>query len=535
MAWATFRTEPEEVGGGDALRSPLYIAAVAALGVGCSDGVPLGRTSPPKEKPVTLLLLGDLQGTLEPCGCKSHPLGGVYRLGTIARRVRARASGAALLAGGDLLYGPAAADAPTAAQDEARAEVLADALSRAGLWVTALGELDRRGGDARFAALARRASFAFLSPPPAPAGVAGAAAVRDVGGLRLAAVAARPGTDVRAEVRAQRLQGAQAIVLLVHGDREAAADLARRTPGVDFVLVGHASQPRARPSRVGGAFLLEVGSLGEHVGRLDLYAPRPGEPFVDGEPERDAVIIAALRVDQTRRKLLEARKHGAPQKTVRFYEQALEAARSEETLARARAASRRPVDRNHFLWRLVPLDRSIPDDPAILALRHAYKERLREVNRSQAARVKAPAAALGQATYRGSASCGACHEAAYDFWKKTKHARAFTTLVREKSDWDLSCVGCHMTGYLQPGGSSLTERPALRNVGCESCHGPGSLHEDAPDARKKALIARSSPEPLCVGCHNAEHSDLFSYDRYLQRIVGPGHGRPPGPREGAPR
>jgi hypothetical protein len=461
---------------------------------------------PPREKPVTFLLLGDIKGTLEPCGCTSHPLGGIYRLGTLAERVRRASTGFAVLAAGDLLHASAAVDEMRAAQDEVGAATLTLALQKVGLWASARGELDRRA-----------APF-FLED--------GQTALREVGGLRVGAAALQPPRVPAPLVRTLRAQGAHVVVLLVHGDRAQARDAALAASGADFVLAGHATQPSARAERVGTAVVLEVGPDGERVGSLELFAPRPGEPFLDGEPRRKALEVCALRVRQARRKLLEARKHGAPAEAVRFLERNLARAQAERGRVRAELAAGRPVGRNHFLWRLVPLDRSIPDDLRLLPLRHAHKDRLREVNLRHAARFRAPKPSPKAATYRGNESCKECHGEAYDFWKQTKHAHAWETLVRDRSDHDLGCVGCHMTGYLQPGGSSLAERPELRAVGCETCHGPGSLHEDAPDEKKKSLIARDAPQVLCIGCHNAQHSDLFSYPAYRARILGPGHGQP---------
>ena len=87
-------------------------------------------------------------------------------------------------------------------------------------------------------------------------------------------------------------------------------------------------------------------------------------------------------------------------------------------------------------------------------------------------------------------------------------------------------MGCHVTGYDQPGGSTVTHNldGAMVNVGCESCHGPGAAHGKDPE---NVGIARDTPESTCVQCHSPEHSDLFDYDAYRKTLVVPGHGLPP--------
>ncbi len=89
----------------------------------------------------------------------------------------------------------------------------------------------------------------------------------------------------------------------------------------------------------------------------------------------------------------------------------------------------------------------------------------------------------------------------------------------------MDCVGCHVTGYQEPGGSTVTHNMngALVNVGCESCHGPGAAHSKDPE---KFSILRDTPESTCVRCHNSQHSDLFDYEGYKRTLVVPGHGLP---------
>jgi hypothetical protein len=101
---------------------------------------------------------------------------------------------------------------------------------------------------------------------------------------------------------------------------------------------------------------------------------------------------------------------------------------------------------------------------------------------------------------------------------------AYLTLQKRSKEYNLDCVGCHVTGYEQPGGSTVTHNldGALVNVGCESCHGPGAAHSADPEV----AILRHTPESTCVVCHNKQHSDLFDYDAYLEMLVVPGHGLP---------
>jgi hypothetical protein len=133
------------------------------------------------------------------------------------------------------------------------------------------------------------------------------------------------------------------------------------------------------------------------------------------------------------------------------------------------------------------------------------------------------------ATFVGSAACGTCHAPALAFWKASKHGRAFTALARVGRDRDPTCVGCHVTGYLGPGGpGDPAAARAFAGVGCESCHGPGSAHVEAaraktPDRRMAAAVG----EPVCRGCHTPDQTGGdFDFAVFRRAVLGPGHGAP---------
>jgi hypothetical protein len=98
------------------------------------------------------------------------------------------------------------------------------------------------------------------------------------------------------------------------------------------------------------------------------------------------------------------------------------------------------------------------------------------------------------------------------------------TLQKRNKQFNLDCVGCHVTGYGEPGGSTVTHNldGGLVGVGCESCHGPGAEHAKNPEVE----LVRYTPESTCLACHNDEHSDLFDYDAYVKSLTVPGHGLP---------
>jgi hypothetical protein len=169
----------------------------------------------------------------------------------------------------------------------------------------------------------------------------------------------------------------------------------------------------------------------------------------------------------------------------------------------------------------VALDATAPRDPGVRALLDGLFARINAHNASRAG----SGAPLDEGTdgYAGSEACAACHAPAYFWWRRTAHGRAFETLVARARQFDLDCVGCHVTG-LQPRAWGLVGGIEHRKgVGCESCHGPGAEHADNPRPPHRSL-RRDVPEMRCVGCHDRDHSRGFEYAASKVKLLAPGHG-----------
>jgi hypothetical protein len=114
------------------------------------------------------------------------------------------------------------------------------------------------------------------------------------------------------------------------------------------------------------------------------------------------------------------------------------------------------------------------------------------------------------AIYVGDSGClAACHKTQTDSFRENIHNNAYTDLAASKLFRDSKekgaetrCYTCHTTGYEKAGGfTDIETTPHLAKVGCEGCHGPGSVHAalSASDvAGKKAAIEL---KPDCGGCH----------------------------------
>jgi hypothetical protein len=105
------------------------------------------------------------------------------------------------------------------------------------------------------------------------------------------------------------------------------------------------------------------------------------------------------------------------------------------------------------------------------------------------------------------------------------HAGGLLLTPGPAESFDSSCAGCHFTGYsLDDGGGTAAHASAVAspegavdydgdgrreqiNVGCESCHGPGSDHLEAP-IRGTAIVSPRLLTPgralaICGACHSS--------------------------------
>jgi hypothetical protein len=117
--------------------------------------------------------------------------------------------------------------------------------------------------------------------------------------------------------------------------------------------------------------------------------------------------------------------------------------------------------------------------------------------------------------YVGSQACKACHPLEYAKWRSTGHSRAYATLEEVGSQFDPECVLCHVVGMdYQSGFVSAEKTPHLKNVDCETCHGPGSAHA-------KTLAALTEPKSTCLDCHTPEHSGEYAGNEatFRQKII----------------
>jgi hypothetical protein len=544
------------------LRPPaLALLAGTALVFGaCEGGRPTGpgagtATSAPHATDlgtptVRLYFLSDLAGALEPCGCTKDQLGGLDKFGAWARTGGGLSDAghlASLVASaGPLFFMDQKLAADHADQDRAKADTIARVLHRLDFAAFAPGANEWATGRAGLVALANTAGAAIVGGGANQPFVSDV--VRDVGGLKIgfvgvavpdpgapdAGAGETPEETVRRGVDDARRQGANVLVALVAAGRGQAKRIADAVPELTAVVVGSskadgdANTTAPQGERVGDVLVAQGANHLQSVAVLDLYVRDAVGPgllrFADGTglelSERREDL--ARRIDDLHQRIAAwSRDKSANPADVDSRRRDLAALEAQRDGLDRRPA---PTTGSFFRYSVEEIRESLGKDPVIASDMASYYKGVDEHNRTAFADRMPPPRAPDQPGYVGIDVCTTCHAAARLVWNGTSHAHAYATLASQFKEFNLDCVGCHVTGYEKPGGSSVAHVDKLQNVQCEDCHGPGSKHVQNPTAPTRIVAAPAGS--VCISCHHPPHVEGFDVAVALRGILGPGHGMP---------
>lgn len=461
---------------------------------------------------LTLLYSSDQRGRVV-ADAPGSP-GGLARRATVIDRIRLEGPAVFQVDAGDLLPGVAdkapgaqSVDAPYRANQRAR--IVLGSYRRMGVDVVTPGERELQLGpaglkaafeEAKLSAVASNlfddhgerffATDKIIERGGISIGVFGILEVlpREVADLqRLGFHVGDPAEAARAAVRSLRARGARFVVGLFHvaGGLSRVSEIlthAAPPPGeagatagaeIDVAVLGHAasraagagaeSDGRPPPTMLGRTRVVWTAAPGLELGRLDAHDLRDGVPT---RLEDRAILLSAAIPDH---------------RGVRLIEQ-VELAKIEADAESAAAALRR-------------------------------KNGQKEIT------------VFESWAYGSTAGCQMCHQQQAEQWQNTDHAGALATLKRTKHEGQPQCLGCHMTGYLVPGGTRRLSvaYTNFSNVGCEACHGPSAEHIRSVD--KKMGTRRMVGPEVCLGCHTSDQNiGDFEYASALKAVLGKGHG-----------
>ena len=446
------------------------VVLAGALGLGGC-----GKPAAPKPQTVSFLFTGDVRGRLVPCGCFTGQLGGLTRIATF--------------------FGPATGDqvrvdvgdalAGTADYERIQYGYIQQAFARLGYEALNVGHREAALSAEELRGLKAKAPVPMLSAnlldraSGAPIfdthriivrqgwriALVGVMDARGIGETLGEGLAIEAPEVTLGKVLPRLKDQADFIVLLAFTDEAGMSALAKQFYEIDVILGGKVRQPSQQIVKENRALILATTNESRAVGVLEtkLVAPHRQE-MIRGE-----VVLVS---DQ------------------------------------------------------------IPQDATIAALATQYRD---EVRRTKLA-IDDPATlqedmvpgVQARSTFAGTQSCTSCHPQAMQAWAKSGHARAFHTLLETKADADPNCLPCHTVGFGKPSGYRRELAGAkLVDVGCESCHGPGSQHV-AERLAGGEITTRFRPIGAgdCQKCHHGEFSRPFAWDEFWPHVK---HGKEIGP------
>ena len=341
-----------------------------------------------------------------------------------------------------------------------------------------------------------------------------------------------PGPALLAAVAA--LEGVDAVVALVPLASEASVSQVVGSAGVDVVVDGSGRYGASGPKAMGAGWAIGAGTRGKHLGRAELVFVPGGAGF---QPVLDPAQ-AQLQVERLEKRLasVEQRIEQGEPDAPRTKALQTQRQRVQDELVEARKAAAPLAGTTQHQLRLseVALSRDVADHAGTLARVEAVSVRIAGgVVQSAGPRVVDDATS----PWAGADACTSCHEGPATQWASTPHARGYATLAASGDAADASCVPCHVTGWagtqndFRPhpfpmattGPTTPADVGGLRDVQCESCHGPSRAHVAAPDDAS-ARPLRTPPEAVCQQCHDNQRDDHgFDLQTYLPKVV---HGVP---------
>ncbi len=462
---------------------------------------PRGAERDPVE--LMIALVGEVRGEIEPCGCPTLPYGGFARRETLLNELRAEGTLFHLDAGETLLKG----FSTTRLNQEARSELLLELSAVVGVDVWAPGPTDLAAiGIAGLQNAPMPVTVANWAGPDGEPLLPGSVVVeRD--GLKLgviglsaapsdpkiaALIQVRDPVEAAREALAALPEGLDLVVALGSIEDEDAARVGAMVPGLAAVLTtrgGEHDAPHSAPD--GGALLVEAPDRGRYLEVIEVrLGSDAGQPLQLLLSARDWRALHTMRAQ-------------------REQDPALAAALAEQEALFAAVGA----GRNLAQVESIPLSASLDAPGQSAAPVEAFKDGVLAAAAQAAAQKTTPA----EPGFAGGGACVRCHSKEVARWALTDHAHAWRSLVVREQTGDVECVGCHSTGFGQPGGFGELTRASIdryNDVQCEACHGPNRVHVMDQSEHGPPIT-----EQTCITCHDEANSPGFDYETYLRRAT----------------
>ncbi len=471
----------------------------------------------------TIAFTGELRGEIQPCGCPTVPYGGFSRRQRYLEQLAKEGRPVFQFDAGDALLKGVASDRSYVNE---RSSAILDLMKVVGVDVMVPGPsdfaavgLERLGSDLGFSVV----SATWADDDGALIFPGSMVVVRDGFSIGVVGLSAPVSSDSDVDgapnwvdpVRAAlgEVDGFPPVDLIVAVSNLSPSDNARvseEVPGLSIILSGVGGGSESR----GTVPVVETPARGRYISTVRLRIGSDSSEPVRSDPITVSAVADFDSWEEARRRVLGLSVgSGVPL-------EALE--RSNQTLSsRGLLLSPSATGLNLGLVEDRPLGTAFDIDEDN---NHAHV-RVQSFLRSVSAIAEATVGELSdvdqetvEATaYQTSAGCVSCHSSEFARWTFTEHKSATVHLTATGEQENPECLGCHTTGYGEPGGfaeANLFNLSRFGGIQCEACHGPLANHPDSGSS--PPLIPTVD---TCLGCHDEANSPEFDFEGYQRAVV----------------
>ncbi len=459
---------------------------------------------------VKIIYSANLNGEIEPCGCRSTPIGGLSRRWNwqeqkVPQVGSQKNSNDEKLSfdSGDLFYPSSPVPPFLEKQWNLQAETLVEAYNQLQIDAFVPGELDFAAGFMQFEKLKSKAKFEFVCANLYLKAKGFASSKSDTidssktylnpyillkkGGKKVAVfglydeslplpdeLQAKNHLDI-AKTLVHSLKGkAQVIIAVTHLGLEKDIELVKQVSGIDAIFGAHSQSFLIVPQKVNDTLIFQTSLRGQHLGL-----------FSEGKNH-------LYQIDDR----FESESNKKNKMDVLVQQAKLSIAKSNEELE---------------------AELGIKSDDKMLSTVTDHKNFIYQDRLVQ--------------SYQTFPKCIQCHIPQYDFYKNTAHAHAYDTLVKVKQNKNLDCLKCHTLGLNEVSGYKhvkklvynaqekivsaepfaqslprLTSQDVAKyskvfiNVQCEHCHGKAGNHPF------ESKLVKTPNKEICLKCHTFDRA-----------------------------
>ena len=476
---------------------------------------------------INIVFTSNIEGYIAPCGCTSDPLGGIDRFARIFEDIALVSKKKPLLIDtGNLFFDSSTRNDADLCTDNAKTDFLLQSLKSLDLKFTFMRKFDTARGQEHYLNHLKNNHIELLNNNK----------IITFNNIKIYFLTTQDNLD-------KIIKQPNDVIILIS---DLSLTETKHTFGsndkIDIIIQAESSDMSSMtPTKLSnnGPVIVSCGRQGQYFSVLTLQNFK--------NKKNGKFIFDNSAMEQTQNKeLLQARIKGLEEQLSTsnnkdFLLTRLKAAKSE--LLAISKQNLAPLSEASISFESIAITKKVEPLPSIAKGLESYEKSVPSLVKKCEENITCPEVKNNQATYVGAQTCKACHQPAFDVWQKAKfivdgkdeqgntikreigHSKAWKTLSDIHKDTDRSCIGCHSIGFMQPGGYCKTNEVDFRkDVQCESCHGPGSLHAQSGN---KALIKRNVSEETCRSCHHVPHIpsfESFNYDEQVVKVLGPGHG-----------